>query len=59
MLAFEKVTDKDFLIAQIYESETSDKVIQKIYFVHKFSGDSQIVNDDIVELLHEEQLVIQ
>jgi len=59
MLAFEKITEKDFLIAQIYESETSNKVIQNIYFVHRFSGDSQIVNDDIVELLQEEQLVIQ
>ena len=58
MLAFEKITDKDVLIARIYPDENSTKAIQDIYFVHKFEGDSEIVNDDIKILLREEQLIV-
>ena len=47
MLAFEKITDKDIHIANIYESETSNKIIQEVWFTHKFSGDSEIINDDV------------
>ena len=59
MLAFEKITDKDIHIANIYESETSDKIVQEIWYTHKFSGDSEIVNDDVLSLLEEEKITIQ
>lgn len=59
MLSFEKITEKDILIAKIYANETSNKVVQEVYFTHKFSGDSEIVNDDILSLLDEEQITIQ
>jgi hypothetical protein len=58
MLAFEKVTDKDIHIANIYADEKSKKVVQKIWYTHKHSGDSEIVNDNLIELLAEEQLSI-
>jgi len=59
MLAFEKITDKDIHIANIFESETSDKIVQQIWYTHKFSGDSEIINDDVLSLLEEEMITIQ
>jgi len=59
MLAFEKITDKDIHLANIYKSETSDEIVQEVWYTHKFSGDSEIVNDDVLSLLEEEKLTIQ
>ena len=59
MLAFEKITEKDILIAKIYESETSNKVVQEIYYTPKFEGESEIISDDILSLLEEEKVRIQ
>ena len=58
MLALEKVTEKDVVIAKIYENEQSDKVVEDIWYTPKFTGESEIVNDDVFTLLQEEQLTV-
>ena len=58
MLALERVTDKDAIIAKIYEEEKSDDVVQEIWYTPKFTGDSEIVNDDVFSLLRDEQLTV-
>ena len=58
MLALEKITEKDVVIAKIYKDEKSDEVVEEVWYTPKFSGDSEIVNDDVFALLREEQLTI-
>ena len=58
MLSFEKVSSKDVLIARIYESDTAKKPVSELWFTPKFKGASQIVNDDVKELIEEDKLVV-
>ena len=57
MLSFEKVTDKDIVVAWIMKDEDAMRPMKMLYFTPIFdkSADSQIVNDDILSLLKTEE----
>ena len=57
MLSFEKVTNKDIVVAWIMRDEHAMRPMKMLYFTPIFdkSADSQIVNDDILGLLKTEE----
>ena len=59
MLALNKIGEHDTLLAKIYKNEKSDEVLEEIWYTPKFTGDSELYNDDIEELLEDERLTIQ
>ena len=56
MLSFEQVTKKDVLHAHVFPNNDSRRVAAELWYTPKFSGDSQIVNDDYKTLLVDEKL---
>jgi len=55
MLSFERVTKKDVKLAHVFPDE-SKKFVAELWYTPKFTGDSQIVNDDYMTLLRDEKM---
>ena len=61
MLAFEPQTSKDVLICQIYKNETSNVVVQDVYFspIYKRDAESAIVTEDVMSVLRDDAFRLQ
>ena len=51
MLSFTKTSEKDVVLAHVYPDAEGMKPETPIFYVPKFSGASQLVRDDLHELL--------
>lgn len=58
MLSFTKTSEKDVVLAHVYPDAEGQKPETPIFYVPKFSGASQLVRDDLHELLKFERLRI-
>ena len=56
MLSFNKESEKDVLIANVYANDTAMKPTTGVWYLPRFSGASKLVRDDLHEMLKYEKL---
>ena len=56
MLSFTRTSEKDIVLGHVYRDAEARKPDTPIFYVPKFSGASQLVRDDLHEMLKFERL---